>query len=87
MLKTYLYVPEELNKQIESIAKEEDKSKAEVMRNALKEGIQVVRKRKYSSASALLKIAEIARNNKVSGPKDASANMDKYLWGKDWGQK
>ena len=39
MLKTYLYIPEELNLRITSTAKTQAKSKAEVMRQAMEKGI------------------------------------------------
>lgn len=39
MLKTYLYLPEELNKKIEKASKLNSKSKAEVIRTALEKGL------------------------------------------------
>ncbi len=41
MLKTYLYVPEQLNQEINQLAKAEKTSKAEMIRVALKEGVNV----------------------------------------------
>lgn len=40
MLKTYVYLPDELNKMIEQTAKDSGKSKAEVIRTALAEGLE-----------------------------------------------
>lgn len=40
MLKTYLYLPDELNKKIEKASKLNGKSKAEVIRTALEEGLE-----------------------------------------------
>lgn len=40
MLKTYLYLPDELNKKIEKTSKLNGKSKAEVIRTALEEGLE-----------------------------------------------
>lgn len=40
MLKTYLYLPEELNRKIEKTSKLNGKSKAEIMRTALEEGLK-----------------------------------------------
>jgi len=82
MLKTYLYVPEDLDKEINNLAKAEDKSKAEVLRKALREGLNQMKRNKSSSAEALLRIAELARKHKTKGPKDLSVNLDKYLWDK-----
>lgn len=84
MLKTYLYVPEELEKKIIRTAKAQNKSKAEVIRQALEKGITTVMQQGSASAQALLKIAEIGKKYNLKGPKDGSEKMDEYLWGKDW---
>lgn len=81
MLKTYLYIPEYLEKKIRITAKAQNKSKAEVMRQALQEGLNVAEKQSKGGAEVLLKIAELAEKNKVRGPRDASVNHDYYLWG------
>lgn len=83
MLKTYLYIPDHLDKQLKHTAKVQKKSKAEVMRQALTKGIDVVLKQGNASAQALFKIAAIGEKYKPKGPKDLSANLDKYLWGID----
>lgn len=40
MLKTYLYLPDQLNKKIEKASKLNGKSKAEVIRTALEKGLE-----------------------------------------------
>lgn len=40
MLKTYLYIPEQLNRKIEQTSKLNNKSKAEVIRAAIEEGLE-----------------------------------------------
>ena len=84
MLKTYLYLPEELNSQIILLASAHKKSKAEMIRRALEIGVIAVARQKSSSADALLKIAEIGKKYNLHGPKDGSEKMDEYLWSKDW---
>lgn len=84
MLKTYLYVPEELERKIILTAKAQNKSKAEVIRQALEKGISAVAHQGTASAEVLLKIAELGRKNNLKGPKDSSSRMDEYLWDKDW---
>lgn len=84
MLKTYLYIPEQLEEKINLTARTQNKSKAEVIRQALEKGITVVTQQGTASAQALLQIAEIGRKFNVKGPKDGSKNMDEYLWSKDW---
>ena len=81
MLKTYLYIPEQLERKIKITAETQNKSKAEVIRQALEKGISAVTQQGTVSAQALLKIAEVGEKNKPQGPKDLSSNLDNYLWG------
>lgn len=84
MLKTYIYVPDNINDQITRMAELRRKSKAEVMRNALEKGLVFVQQQGIASAQVLLKIAEIGEKQKVFGPKDSSEKIDELLWVKDW---
>lgn len=84
MLRTYVYLPEELGQKIKMTAKLQKKSRAEVMRQALEKGILSVRQQSSASAQVLLKIAELGKKYNVRGPKDSSSRMDEYLWDKDW---
>lgn len=80
MLRTYLYIPEHLREKIESTAKNQNKSKAEVTRQAIQRGLEEVEPSR-SGAEVLLKLAELAKKHKVRGPRDLSINHDYYLWG------
>ncbi len=80
MLKTYLYIPEQLEEKIVFTAKSLKQSKAEVIRQALENGIHSVQQQGTASAQALIEVAEIGKKYKVKGPKDSSARMDDYLW-------
>ena len=84
MLKTYLYVPDQLEEKINLTAKTQNKSKAEVIRQALEKGIIAMQHQGTASAQALLKIAEIGKKYNLTGPKDGSEKMDEYLWNQDW---
>lgn len=84
MLKTYLYIPEQLEEKLILTAKTQRKSKAEVMRQALEKGIRDIQQQGTASAQVLLKIAELGRKYKVKGPKDAVERFDEYLYGRDW---
>lgn len=84
MLRTYLYVPEHLQEKINHTAKSQNKSKAEVMRQALEKGITQVSQEGTASAEVLLKLAELGKQQNLKGPKDSSVRMDDLLWGKDW---
>jgi len=81
MLKTYLYIPDELNEKISRAANAQKKSKAEVIRKALEKGIKEEGEQTISGAEVLLKLGELAKKYKVKGPRDASVNHDYYLWG------
>lgn len=81
MLKTYLYIPEELNREINLLVKMQKASKAEVMRLVLKAGVAQIKNQKTGGAEVLLKLAEMGKKIRAKGPKDLSANLDKYLWG------
>lgn len=81
MLKTYLYIPEQLEIKINQTAKSQNKSKAEVIRQALEKGITSISQQGTVSAQALLKIAEVGEKYLPKGPSDLSSNLDRYLWG------
>ena len=81
MLKTYLYLPEHLDEKISRTAQNQNKSKAEVIRQALEKGITAISQQGTVSAQALLRIAEVGEKYRPKGPKDLSANLDQYLWG------
>ena len=81
MLKTYLYIPEDLERKIKVTAETQNKSKAEVIRQALKEGLEAIDRKKVGGAEVLLELAEYAKKHNVKGPRDASVNHDYYLWG------
>ena len=84
MLKTYLYIPEGLNQKINLTAKTQNKSKAEIIRQALEKGIIQVGQQATSSAQLLLKLTEMGHQHALKGPKDSSPKIDELLWDKDW---
>ena len=84
MLKTYLYIPEPLYKKINLTAKAQNKSKAEVIRQALEKGINAVIQQGTASAQILMKLADLGSQFRLRGPRDSSVRMDELLWGKDW---
>lgn len=81
MLKTYLYIPDELNEKISRAARAQKKSKAEVIRKALEKGIGEDGQGRNAGVEVLFKLAEFGKKNKIKGPRDASVNHDYYLWG------
>jgi hypothetical protein len=81
MLRTYVYIPDELENQILMMAKLHKKSKAEVIRQALETGMTAVKQKSNGGVQTLFDLAELGKKYNIKGPKDLSKNMDHYLWG------
>lgn len=84
MLKTYLYLPKQLDEEIKELAVYHQTSKAEVLRSVIKEGVAVFKKRRSGGAEVLFKLAELGKRYKLKGPRDSSQRIDELLWGRDW---
>ena len=74
MLRTQLYLPEELRQQIDVVARKEKKPAAQVIRELLKVGIDT--KEQESIGTAFKRLS----NLRAKGPADLSTNIDKYLY-------
>ena len=81
MQRTHIYLPEQLNREIDNTAKIQKKSKSEVIRTALEHGLKAIRPRRSSSTKALLEMVKEAKKFSGTGPKDLSINHDHYTWG------
>lgn len=84
MLKTYLYIPDDLNRQIEFLAKTQKKSKAAVIRQAISDGVKKQKQKYNPGIETFLKLAELGKKYPSHGPRDSSTRIDELLWGKDW---
>lgn len=86
MNRLHLYLTEELNRKIAIKAEVTGKSKAEVAREALEEGLKKKPIDKSESVRALLRLSKLADKlpSNPSDPRDLSINHDYYAWG---GQK
>lgn len=80
MIRTQMYLPKELYQSVSLVAKREKKTKAEVIRKALEEGLKKTSRTK-NAGDVLLEIARVAEKLNAKGPKDLSQNIDKYLYG------
>lgn len=81
MQRTHIYLPEEINREIDYIARLEGKTKAEITRKILEEGLKTIKPKKSQSAKALVDLASLAKKIHGKGPKDLSENHDYYTWG------
>ncbi len=77
MIRTQVYLPKHLYQTIDLAAKKEKKPKAQIIRDVLEKGMQ---RKQGNAGTALLKIAELGKKLKLKGPRDLSANIDKYLY-------
>ena len=76
IIRTQVYLTEELYRNIEIVAKREKKTKAQVIRDSLDEGL-ADKKDAQNAGKILLKIASKAVKG---GEKNLSENIDKYLY-------
>lgn len=87
MTRTQIYLPGDQKRLLKRIAVKEDTTVSHVVRELIELGMQtkkLKRKKvkKYKTAGEfLLSIAERAEKLGFSGPKDASINHDKYIYG------
>lgn len=77
MLRTQIYLPEDLTRDLKFMAQKEDKPTAEIIRSLLKEGIRK-RKTGKSAGKTLLELTKLG----AKGPGDLSTNLFDYLYGK-----
>lgn len=77
MIRTQLYLPELLYREVAFIAKREKKKKAQVIREALEKGIEQKRPRQ-TVGEAFLELAKLGDRLNLKGPTDLSVNHDTY---------
>ncbi|OGH24252.1 MAG: hypothetical protein A3B47_04060 [Candidatus Levybacteria bacterium RIFCSPLOWO2_01_FULL_39_24] len=79
MIRTQIYLPQQLYQAIDLVAKKEKKAKAQVIREALEKDME---RKQGNAGETLLKLAAMAKKYNWKGPKDLSVNHDKYLYEK-----
>lgn len=78
MIRTQIYLDEDVHKDLHILAKQQKESMAKIARDILKEGIQKKRRLDTSGKGVLKKLLAM----KISGgPADLSENLDHYLYG------
>ena len=78
MIRTQVYLTDDLARDIKLRAKREKKREAEVIRNLLSEGLKVSgQQTTESTGTSLLRLAAIG----ATGPRDLSSRIDDYLYG------
>ncbi|MCL4357748.1 ribbon-helix-helix domain-containing protein [Patescibacteria group bacterium] len=75
MLRTQIYLPEDLRQEIDAVARKEKKPAAQVIRELLVEGVS--NKHSETAGAAMRRLVAL----KVKGgPPDLSTHLDKYLY-------
>lgn len=78
MVRTQVYVPDNIHRQLIQEARKEGSSMAHLVRDFIEAGLQHKKNTDQSGSSA---IEALLRMSVKGGPKDLSANLDKYLYG------
>lgn len=78
MIRTQVYLEEQIHRDLMHLAQQEEKSMAEVTRDILREGIK---KRKTEDTSGIKNLLAIAKMGLVSDDPYLSENIDHYLYG------
>ena len=76
MIRTQIYLPEDMHMDIKMKAAKTKKSQAVIIREAIKKGLKPRRTSK-TLGEELLELAKLGGR----GPKDLSTNLDAYLYG------
>jgi hypothetical protein len=74
MFRTQIYIPHDLYRNVDLIAKEEKKPTAQVIRELLADGLK--HKKQVTIGHALQQLAKV----NAHAPEDLSTNIDKYLY-------
>lgn len=78
MIRTQIYLDEDVHKDLSILARKEKESMAKVARDILKEGIQKKKQLDKSGKEVLKKLLSLKIKG---GPTDLSASLDHYLYG------
>ncbi len=75
MIRTQVYLPEQLYQEINLVSKKEKKAAAQVVRELLEEGL-LIKKKSNNIGKALIALSKV----NARGPKDLSNKIDDYLY-------
>jgi len=76
MIRTQLYLPEEITLELKLLAQQLNTSVAETIREVIAKGLPQIKKKKAKNLDAIVGMVKSDR-----APKDLSENLDKYLYG------
>lgn len=78
MIRTQIYIPEEMHSQLLQIAQAQSTSMAQVTRKLIEKGLKTSKNIDTSGKTVMRRLLNM---NITGGPKDLSTNLDHYLYG------
>jgi hypothetical protein len=81
MIRTQVYISEREAYRIKTTARRHRKSQAEVIREALAQGLNTLQPNPSGGGAGLLAVAQLGQRLGVQGPRDLSARIDQELYG------
>ena len=78
MIRTQIYVPDNIHRQLIQEAQKQGASMAHLVRNFIEAGL---RHKKNTDTSGKSALEALLRMSVKGGPKNLSANLDQYLYG------
>ena len=83
MIKTQVYFTDDQSQMIDALVSQKGIKKSKLIRWIVDEGIKKVKnvQKKKSAVDGLIAMAEDAKRQGLTGPRDLSENIDEYLYG------
>jgi len=78
MIRTQIYLPNEMHSQLQQIAQAKSTSMAQITRKFIEKGLKTSKDIDTSGKTVMRKLLNM---NIKGGPKDLSTNLDHYLYG------
>lgn len=78
MIRTQIYIPETIHKELVRLAQEKQEPMAHIVRVFIEEGIGKTKNADYTGKTAIRNILKVQARG---GPQDLSTNHDHYLYG------
>src|SRR3989338_11690857 len=88
MIRTQVYLPEDLYQQLKLLAKQENTNFSQLIREGVNEVVDKKRKKRHIGVDTLLALAQIGKNYQIKTPRDLASKIDYYLYGqgsREWG--
>lgn len=78
MVRTQIYIPEDMHSKLMQLAKAKSLSMAQIARNFIEKGLKTSQN---TDTSGVMVMRKLLKMKIKGGPKDLSTNLDHYLYG------